>query len=263
MDMPVNALHEVMLALSAYMWPMLRISGLLLVLPAISGAYVPIQARIILAVALTFLAMPAAAAPVDVQIFSFDIVPLAGIELLIGLAMGFALKLVLDAVALGGQSVAMSMGLGFAIFIDSARGVNVPVISQFLMLLATLIFLALDGHLSAIAMLIESFKALPIGGPLAVTDLASGIVRLSVIVFTGAVQIALPAVSALLIVNLAFGVMSRAAPTLNLFAVGFPVSLLFGILALMLTLDGFSGVVGALLAQALGFVQQLAGGTLP
>ncbi|MEM1261495.1 MAG: flagellar biosynthetic protein FliR [Pseudomonadota bacterium] len=247
----------------ALMWPLIRISGMLLVLPAISGAYVPIQLRVVLAVALGLVALPYAQPPVGVDFFTLTAVPVIALELGFGAAMGFALKLVLDAVALGGQSIALSMGLGFAIFIDSARGINVPVVSQFLMLLTTLLFLAFDGHISAIALLANSFTAVPIGGTPDIGAIAGGLLQLSAIVFVGAVQVALPAVASLAIVNIAFGVMSRAAPTLNLFAVGFPVSLLFGVLALMLTLDGFASVVERLVEQTLNFTAAMAAGRMP
>ncbi|MEO1037368.1 MAG: flagellar biosynthetic protein FliR [Pseudomonadota bacterium] len=263
MDESLFSLVELSDYVFAVIWPLMRIGGMLLVLPAVAGAYVPIQLRLVLAVALALLSLPVAAAPSGINVFSLSAVPLIAMEVGIGIAMGFALKLVLDAVALGGQSVALSMGLGFAIFIDSARGVNVPVVSQFLMLLTTLIFLALDGHISAIAMLVDSYRALPVGAGGDFVGIVGGLLRLSGIVFAGAVQIALPAVAALAIVNIAFGVMSRAAPTLNLFAVGFPVSLLFGVLALMLTLDGFTTVVGGLFDRSLAFVGAVAGGVVP
>ena len=259
---PLTSLSDFSELLSALLWPLLRIGGLLLVLPAISGAYVPIQLRVVLAVALSLLAAPVAAAPSAIEPLSLAAVPVIATELAIGIAMGFALKLVLDAVALGGQSIALSMGLGFALFIDSARGINVPVVSQFLMLLATLIFLALDGHINAIAMLIASYEAVPIGFAGDVVNLIGGLLDLSAIVFVGAVQIALPAVASLAIVNIAFGVMSRAAPTLNLFAVGFPVSLLFGIVALMLTLDGFGAAVRGLFDRAFAFLDTIVSGAL-
>ena len=256
-------LREMTALTESLLWPLLRISGLLLVLPAISGAYVPTQLRVVLAVALAMLAAPIAVAPVGLDPFSLAAVPVIAAEIALGLAMGFALKMVLDAVALGGQSIALSMGLGFALFIDSARGINVPVVSQFLMLLATLIFLALDGHISAMEMLIASYGSVPIGTTLNFATIAGSLLELSAIVFTGAVQIALPAVAALAIVNIAFGVMSRAAPTLNLFAVGFPVSLLFGIVALLLTLDGFSATVTSLLGRSLDYIDSLARGVAP
>ncbi len=244
--------------LLGYIWPMLRISGMVLLMPALSASFVPPQARILVVLALAILVAPISTPPVGLDVFSLETILVVSHELLLGIAMGFALKLVLDAVTLGGQSIAMSMGLGFAIFIDNARGVNVPVLGQFFLVLGTLIFLALDGHLRAIEMLVVSFQYLPVGAGFSATDIASQLLAFSSIVFTGAVRIALPAVTALLVVNIAFGVMSRAAPTLNLFAIGFPVSLLFGILAVMLTLSGFTATFSSLVDEALGVVNVFA-----
>ncbi len=230
-----------------------------MVLPAIGNDFVPTQARILLALGLAIALAPIVQPPPAVELFSLAGGLTIGREVAIGLILGFALKLVLDAVTLGGQSIAMSMGLGFAVFIDSARGVNVPVLGQFLLLLATLIFLSLDGHLQAIALLANSFTTLPIGSDTGVAYLAERLVEFSGVVFTGAVSIALPAVTALLVVNIAFGVMSRAAPTLNLFAVGFPVSLLFGLIALSLSMDGFGFVMQALFDKTFDFLTGLIG----
>ena len=154
-------------------------------------------------------------------------------EVAIGIAMGFAVQMVFDALVIGGQTVAMSMGLGFAMLVDPQRGVSVPVLSQFLIVLGILIFLALNGHLMLLQLLAASFEWAPVGsgfsreGLWALLSWGSGM-------FAGAMTIALPAVVALLVVNLAFGVMSRAAPTLNLFAVGFPVAMLLGFIVLLL-----------------------------
>ncbi len=246
-----------------HMWPMFRVGAFLMVLPAIGNDFVPAPARVVLLLGVTLLLAPLVSPPAGIDLFSGAGVLAIVREIGAGLIMGFVLKLVLDAVTLGGQSVAMSMGLGFAVFIDSARGVNVPVLGQFLLLLATLTFLALDGHLNAISMLARSFDALPIAQHGGLGELASQLLVFSSIVFTGAVAVALPAVTALLVVNIAFGVMSRAAPTLNLFAVGFPVSLLFGLIALCLAMDGFSFVLQGLFDDAFVALGLIAGGRTP
>lgn len=246
-----------------YLWPMFRVGAFLMVLPAIGNDFVPAPARVLLLMSVTILLAPLVGAPPQVELFSATGVLAIVREVAIGLIMGFVLKLILDAVTLGGQSIAMSMGLGFAVFIDSTRGVNVPVLGQFLLLLATLMFLALDGHLQAIALLAGSFDVLPIGLGGSVSELAGRLVAFSSIVFSGAVAVALPAVTALLVVNIAFGVMSRAAPTLNLFAVGFPVSLLFGLIALCLGMDGFTHVLQGLFKEAFSALVALPLGLTP
>jgi flagellar biosynthetic protein FliR len=173
----------------------------------------------------------------------------------IGVAMGFILQMVFGALVVGGQAIATSMGLGFAATIDPQNGVQVPVISQFFLILATLVFLALNGHLVLIETIVESFYLWPIGsGPLP-ENLAMHTVTWIAEVFKGALLIALPAVAAILLVNLAFGVMTRAAPQINIFAVGFPITIIAGFIMIMLSLPVFLPQFAALLEA--GFLQML------
>lgn len=256
MDKLIPVVTDVLLP---YLWPLIRISALLMVLPALGGAFVPRRVRILLALALTALIAPVVPLPPTAGFLEPAIVVTVFHEILIGVAMGFCVQLIFDAVVLGGQSIAMSMGLGFAVLVDQQRGVNVPVLSQFFLMLTTLVFLALDGHLVLIQVLADSFISLPIGsGGLTHSGLV-GLLEWTAYLFIGALQIALPAITALLVVNLAFGVMSRAAPTLNLFAVGFPVSMLLGFLVLFLSMDSLTRGFSALLGQSLDTARSLVG----
>ena len=154
-------------------------------------------------------------------------------ELVIGGTMGFMVQMVFDAIIIGSQTIAMGMGLGFAMLVDPQRGVNVPILSQFFVLMTTMMFLALGGHLILIQVLVQSFATRCRRGlPASARDGFWSVVSWGSQMFAGAVLVALPAVVALLIVNLAYGVISRAAPTLNLFAVGFPATVLLGFLIL-------------------------------
>ena len=233
------------------LWPFLRIGAFVMVMPVIGGSFVPARVRLMLALMLTLVIGPTLP-PVD----AIEILSLSGVvtilqELAIGIAMGFAVQLVFDAIALGGQVVAMSMGLGFAVFLDSARGVNIPVLGQFFLMLGMLIFLSLDGHLALIGMLADSFELLPIAGVGLTRAAVSELLTWSAQVFIVAMKIALPAITALLIVNLSFGVMSRAAPTLNLFAVGFPVAMLLGFVVIFLSMGSLTENVSRLSSAAL------------
>ena len=181
-------------------------------------------------------------------------------EILIGLTVGFALQLMFDAVALAGQMIAMSMGLGFAVFIDRQRGVNMPVLGQLLLMLGMLIFLALDGHVAVIQVIADSFQLMP-AAELSFGNLTmSGVLEWSSQLFVVAVKIALPAVTALVIANLSFGVTSRAAPTLNLFAVGFPVAMLLGFVVIFLNMGNLSGNFSQFLESTLTAIPSLLGG---
>ncbi|MFK8053578.1 MAG: flagellar biosynthetic protein FliR [Woeseiaceae bacterium] len=219
--------------LSLYVWPLIRISAFVVAIPAIGGAFVPRRIRALLAVALTMVIAPLTASNAEpTAIFSFAGVVLAMQEVAFGLIMGFIVQLVFDAITLGAQTISMSMGLGFAVFVDRVSGVNVPVIGQLYLMLTLLVFLAVDGHLALIRLLFDSFDAAPVGNFYLNTTDVSAVLTWSSQLFVGAMRIALPAVTTLLIVNLSFGVMSRAAPSMNLFAVGFPISMLLGFLVL-------------------------------
>lgn len=229
-------LTDLVTYLAAYFWPFVRISTFVVVMPVLSGAVVPGQVRALIAIALTFLLAPLVPGSVNVEFMSLNGLILVVQEAVIGVAMAFIVQLVFDAIALGGQVISMSMGLGFAVFLDRARGVNVPVLGQFFLMLAVLVFLALDGHLMLIHTLADSFQLLPIGSGGLTIAAISGLLAWTSQLFIIAMKIALPAVTGLLVVNLAFGVTSRAAPTLNLFAVGFPAAMLFGFVVIFLSM---------------------------
>jgi flagellar biosynthesis protein FliR len=143
----------------------------------------------------------------------------------------------------------MTMGLGFASAIDPQNGIQVPMVSQFYMILATLIFLSLNGHLLLIDTIYESFRLIPVGAAWP-AELPWKIVLWGSNMFANALLIALPALAALLLINLAFGVMTRAAPQLNIFAVGFPITLMAGFLLIFFTLPTYVVQVGNIFSGA-------------
>jgi flagellar biosynthesis protein FliR len=219
--------------LAQVFWPFARIGSCLMVAPAFSALFVPPRLRVVLAGAISLLVAPLLPAPPGIAPFSAAGLVVTAQQVLIGVALGFCLQLLFDAVTLGGQVVANGMGLSFSFNIDPSSGTSTPVLGQLYGLLVMLTFLALDGHLRLIEVLVEGFRTLPIG----MSGLGSAglwsVAQWGSQLFSAALAIALPGVTALLIVNLAFGVVSRAAPTLNLFAVGLPVSLVFGLVIVL------------------------------
>ncbi len=222
--------------LGSFLWPFLRIGAAVGVAPIFGARTVPLRVRLLLALALTVIVVPLVPTTPQVDALTAEGLRIAAQQILIGLSMGFVLLVVFAAFVLGGQIVAMQMGLGFASLVDPQNGVQTPMVSQFYILLATLIFLALDGHLTLIRVLVDSFQTMPIGvrgiGPEGLWQ----IVIWGREIFVGAVMIALPAITTLLLVNLAFGVLTRSAPQLNIFAVGFPVIITSGFVVITITL---------------------------
>src|SRR5690348_2548236 len=195
-------------------FPFVRISSCLMVAPLFGARFVPARSRLVLSAALTALVIPLIDAPAVAPFSGAGFVVVAQ-QLLIGVAMGFALQVVFDALGLAGQLLANSMGLSFAFNVDPLRGSSTAALGQLYIILATLVFLALGGHLALIEVLVHGLTTMPIGAGLPHDGLWA-IVMWGGTLFSGAISIALPGVTALLIVNLAFGVVSRAAPSLNL-----------------------------------------------
>jgi flagellar biosynthetic protein FliR len=240
-------------------FPFARIGACLMVAPVFGARFVPSRTRIILAVAITALVVPLIPAP-TIAPFSPQGLVVVFQQLLIGVAFGFALQVVFDALALAGQLLANSMGLSFAFNIDPLRGSSTPALGQLYVILATLTFLALGGHIALIEMLVAGLYTLPIGTTGLGQDGLWALILWGGTLFSGAIGIALPGVTALLIVNLAFGVVSRAAPSLNLFAVGFPVSLVVGLLVLLAGIGPLQSSFTELLASGFEFLRHLGGG---
>jgi len=240
-------------------FPFARIGACLMVAPMFGARFVPARTRVVLTAAITALVIPLLPAPAIAPFSAQGFVVVAQ-QLLIGVAMGFALQVIFDALGLAGQLLANSMGLSFAFNVDPLRGSSTAALGQLYIILATLTFLALGGHLALLEVLVNGFTTLPVG----TTGLGREGLWMMVLwggqLFAGALMIALPGVTALLIVNLAFGVVSRAAPTLNLFAVGFPISLVIGLLVVLAGIGPLQEGVAQLIAQGLDFLRLLVGG---
>lgn len=242
---------------AAFIWPLIRISAMFIAMPVFSMHGVSARVRLVLSVALTLVVMPLLPPLPAVELFSYQGVAVALQQVLIGLATGFIVQMVFAAVVFGGQGIAYSMGLGFASMVDPQNGQQVPVISQLYVITSTLIFLGVDGHLVLIQMLLDSFKTLPIADiGLEASDLWA-IIAWSSRVFAGGLLLALPVIASLLLVNVSFGVATRAAPQLNIFSVGFPVTLLLGLLLIWVTLPNILDQFNGILIDAYGLVEQV------
>lgn len=242
--------------LAQYLWPFIRIGACFMMAPIFGAAFVPARVRLLMAGAITLIVAPVVPAP-DIETFSAAAVVVTVHQIIIGFATAFALQLIFDALAMGGQLLSNTMGLGFAFNVDPLRGVSTPVLGQLYMILVTLTFLAIDGHLVLIEILAQGFTTLPVGMTGLDGAMVWRLVEWGSQLFAGALTVALPGMAALLVVNLAFGVMSRAAPTLNLFAVGFPITLIAGLVIMYVGLPSVLAAFGQSLEAAFGVIRTL------
>jgi flagellar biosynthesis protein FliR len=220
----------------ALLFPFIRVMATILSAPILGHASIPMRMRVGLALILTFAA--ASFAPVSVPLDSPHALAYALRETLIGASLGLLLRLVFAAAELAGDAIGLQMGLGFAFFVDPQNTTQSPLVGSLFSTLTALLFLALDIHLLVIGGLMESFRVLPVDAPLSSGLGLNAVTAAGAEMFRLALSIALPALAALLLANLALGVLARAAPQLNLFAVGFPATLIIGALVLGPTLPG-------------------------
>lgn len=242
--------------LASLMWPFIRIGAMFSAAPILGSRSLPVRVRVLLAFMIAALLQPVIPAPPVVDLISAEALLITVYQVFIGLAMGFILQMVFAAFVIAGQSVAMAMGLGFASIIDPQNGVQVPVVSQVFLIMVTLIFLSLHGHLLIIEVLAESFKTLPVGPLIPSSDALWQLIIWGSTMYAGGILVALPAVAALLLVNIAFGVTARAAPQLNIFAVGFPVMLMVGLIFIILTLPTITDHLSFLMMEAFSLIQR-------
>src|SRR6202011_3630661 len=174
--------------------------------------------------------------------------------------LGLVVQLTFEALIFAGQAISLTMGLGFATLVDPQRGANTTVLGQLFMIIGMLTYLAINGHLLLLGTLAESFQTLPIGVAHIDRDFLSSVVLWGARVFESGLLIALPAVIALVIVNLALGVVTRAAPQLNLFGIGFTITLLCGFFVLIVGLDGIMTGISGLINIAHTAAGELVGG---
>jgi len=229
--------NEIMTWIAGYFWPFCRISGMFMVMVGIGSRNLSARIRLLYALAVTVAVAPTLNNMPAVELFSITSFIISMQQTLIGIAIGFISLLVMQSFVVAGQAIGMQTSLGFASMIDPSSGQNVPVVGQFFLLLATLMFFAIDGHLAMIRLLVISFETLPIGETGLTQLTLKSIADWGVWIFTAALAMSISAMVALLVINFSFGILTRAAPQLNIFAIGFPVTMLAGLLVLWLTLD--------------------------
>ena len=251
--------------LAVFVFPLTRILGLLATAPVFNNAALPARVRLIAGLAITLGLAPALPPMPAIPASSWIGLVVIGQQMLIGVLLGFALRIAFAAVDVAGELIGLQMGLSFATFFDPTSGGQTPVITEFLGLLTALIFLGLNGHLLMLTALSESFTLLPVSTVPIHAPALSAILGWSATLFSTGLLLALPLITALLVANIALGVLARIAQQLNLFAVGFPVTLALGFLVLMLSLPYVGAALEILFMrgfQAMGLIMRAAGSPL-
>ncbi len=232
-------------------WPLSRILALIASAPITGNQQFPASAKIGLAVLITALVAPTLPASTVIDPGSGAGILLLIREVLIGLAMGLAMRVVFAGVSMAGDLIGLQMGIGFAQFYDPQSNSQAPVTGQFLGLIATLTFLSLNGHLMLIATLVESFQNTPVDSAGALAGNWMLLAQWGGTIMRAALLLSLPLIAVLLITNIALGVLSRAAAQLNIFAIGFPITLGVGFIALLIFLPAMIPVLDKLFNEGL------------
>lgn len=234
----------------ALLFAMVRIGAAFVAAPVFSSVQIPLPARIALTGAIGVLVVNVTDIQPPEQVFSLMTFVAVASEALIGLAIGFVLQIAFSAPLVASEVISMSMGLGFANAVDPNSGSATPAIGQFLTMLLTLLFLAVDGHLVLVDLVVKSYEAMPPGQWLA-ADKLLGIAMFGGYAFLAGLLLALPVGFLLLCLNMIVGMLSRAAPALNLFAVGLPASLAVGVVAILLALPAMGDYMLVIIREGL------------
>ncbi len=225
--------------LADFILPFTRIAALVMTMIGFGARTIPTRIKLFLCVAVTIAIMPAIPATNIEQLLSFKTFLVIGQQMLIGITLGFITVMVVNTFTLAGQIIAMQSGLGFASLVDPASGMNVPAVGQFFLILSTLLFWVMDGHLAYLQFVTLSFDTLPIGKEFFPSIKYKEVVLWGGWMFATALSLALAPLTAMLLINFSFGIMTRAAPQLNIFAIGFPITMMAGLLIMWLTFGNF------------------------
>jgi len=254
--------NELIALINSFIWPLTRILGLIAVAPPFGNNTVPVQIKISLGVVLALIVTPTLPAISNLDPVSLNGILVLAQQLIIGLGMGFVMRVVFSSIELAGEVSGLTMGLGFATFFDPQTQGRSSAIAQFLVLTSTLLMLTMNVHLTMLAALVESFHTIPIA-----TTYQSGLnyQKLAIWgeqIFSVGMHLSLPIVAALLVTNVALGILTRAAPQLNLFGIGFPITIGVGFLMLALIMPYLLLPIQNLFQSAIEMMQSL-GQTAP
>lgn len=243
--------------IAGLLWPLSRILGLMATAPLFNNRTIPARVKVGLGVLLALIVAPAVPALPETDPMSLTGLLILAQQMIIGLAMGMAMRIVFAAIEMAGEIIGMTMGLGFATFYDPQSAAHSSAISQFLSLVMLMFYLAANFHLMLVSALVDSFTTMPVGAGVFDASLEQ-LVSWGGRIFSAGVQLSLPIVAALLINNVALGVLTRAAPQLNIFGIGFPIAIGVGFIMIALTIPYLAVPIERLLQEGIGMAVRLA-----
>ena len=222
--------------INAFFWPFCRILALMGTAPILGESSIPIRVKVGFAALVTIAIAPALDPMPDLPTGSFASIWIVVQQVVIGMAMGLVMRIVFAAVQTAGEFIGLQMGLSFASFFDPATGANTAVLARIMNIVATLLFLALNGHLMMLSGLIRTFDVLPVREGSLNPNGWGVLFEWSSEVMVSGMLLALPLIIVLLTINLALGILNRTAQQLSVFAVGFPISLMTGLILMAVVL---------------------------
>ncbi len=233
--------------LAAQLFAMLRMGAFVVSAPVFGGRFVPLPVRIMAVVCLSLIVPQQYPMPDADTLAALSAVPMVLAEIALGVTAGLVLTILFGAASVAGDRVANAAGLGFAMQVDPTATGQTPVVAQLFSLSLMMVFLGMDGHLHALRIVLDSYADFPPGAALDISALALAGVMAGVSMFALGTSLMLPVVAGLLVLNLSVGVLTRSAPQLNLFSVGFPITILMMFVLLWLSapnlLLGLAGLV--------------------
>ena len=230
------------------LWPLTRILACISVVPLFSHPSIPTRMKLGMGFVITLAILPSIQIPA-IEVLSWQGMLSLLAQMVIGISMGFVMRIMFTAVEMAGFMMGMSMGLGFASFYDPQAQGQTIALAQFLTMLTLMVFMSLDGHLIVVAVMLQSFETMPI--LLDHWQLNSQtIAELGGHIFSQGLLLSLPVVASLLITNMALGILTKAAPQFNIFGIGFPITISVGMVMTLLSLPSLVSPVNRWLIDA-------------
>jgi len=249
--------EEITAVLGAYVWTFVKICAMLAVAPVFSAKSVPVKIKVALAMACSVVVAPTLPPLPAVDFLSGEAFLIMVNQIVIGAAIGFVLQFVFGVFVVAGQIFAMLTGLGFSMMNSPQDGVQVTVVGQMYVIITTLFFLSMHGHLFLLQMLFESFHKIPIGLQNIPTENLWLMISWGSRFYMHAVMIVMPAIAAMLMVNFSFGVMAKASPQLNPFSIGFMITIILGFVIFLVTLPGLIPYFTKLMEEGFTLVERI------